>query len=60
MQPLGTKKNHATYQDQKLTQPLGTTKIMPPLSTTKKVMQPLETKKNHANGSKLLQMLQNG
>ena len=28
MQPLGTKKNHATSWDKKITQPLGTKKIM--------------------------------
>ena len=28
MQPLGTKKNHATFWDKKITQPLGSKTIM--------------------------------
>ena len=45
MQPLGTKKNHATSRERKkITQRLGTKKITPPLGT-KKIKQPLGTKK---------------
>ena len=43
MQPLGTKKNHGTSWDKKVTQPLKT-KIKKPLGT-KKITQSIGTKK---------------
>ena len=47
MQPLRTKKNHATSGDKKkITQPLMTKKIMQPLGTTKKSCN-LSGQKNH-------------